>query len=653
VRSLTHDGARGERATEANAQSAGPEAIDEWVAEHPQYIPTLQAIDSVPPPRSWATVGFNSINSFTLVDAAGEERVVRWRFEPEQGEHALPESEWETADHDYLMKGVFDVLPFRYLLRAQLAEEGDPVEDCTIPFPAERQWVDMGVIEITGPDTERERDGDILVNDPMRLIDGIEPTDDRSCTYAPTSTVGPSYAAAAVPARRSCSRSSGAPQQVVDRSTPPRHTGGVVVERRPVCAPDRRHRGHLPVRGDTELRGNAGTVERPELPDVQVEGPRLHREVRDRLPEVVQRELRVLPVGVLDVAVAQVRHQQRRRRRPPGRARGQVPHQPTVRLVAAAPHDKRPRLRVPRRRRPPRGLEEDLDLGRAHLVRGVEHGRAPAARQQRVELLDGAVHLVSIPALDRSGARTVRGVPERVAGPRSDERLRAAIARSHLRGLPGDVLAELLVGARRSTVSAGRTLHRVGDGERHVELVVNGLVRVHASAPDGRTLTVRYCRPGALIGILSLYAEPFVMPATTQVVVETDLLALVPAVLRRAADQDVRVARALLLELSERVAAFTAEIGGSAFATVRQRVARHLLDLASSAPPSGQLVAPLSQQELADAAGTVREVVVRILRELREAGVITTGRGSIRIDAPERLLAEAYPSPVHGWNAGS
>jgi CRP/FNR family transcriptional regulator, cyclic AMP receptor protein len=105
--------------------------------------------------------------------------------------------------------------------------------------------------------------------------------------------------------------------------------------------------------------------------------------------------------------------------------------------------------------------------------------------------------------------------------------------------------------------------------------VVTGLVRVHASAPDGPTLTVRCCRRSALMGIMSLYAEPFVMPGTTQVVVDAELLATPPTVLRGLADRDVRVAKALLLELSERAAAFAAEIGGSAFATVRQRVARH------------------------------------------------------------------------------
>ena len=243
-------------------------------------------------------------------------------------------------------------------------------------------------------------------------------------------------------------------------------------------------------------------------------------------------------------------------------------------------------------------------------------------------------------------------MPEPAAGLLVDEQVQAAITASHLRGLPPDVMAQLLAGARRSTVAAGRTLHRVGDDDRHVELVVAGLVRVHATAPDGRTLTVRYCRRGALMGILSLYAEPFVMPVTTQVVVAADLLNVDPTVLRGLADRDVRVARALLYELSERADGVR---GRDRWLHVRHRATA---GRAASArprhpePPDGELVAALTQQELADAVGTVREVVVRTLRELRRDDVIETGRRGIRIHAPEHLLAEAYPSPGRRWNTG-
>ena len=152
-------------------------------------------------------------------------------------------------------------------------------------------------------------------------------------------------------------------------------------------------------------------------------------------------------------------------------------------------------------------------------------------------------------------------------------------------------------GAQQREAAAGRTLHFAGDRERHVELVVQGLIRVHASAPDGRTLTIRYCRPGSLMGILSLYAEPFLMPATTQALVDSELLGINPDLVRQLADRDVRVAKALLLELTERATVLTAEIGGPAFSTVRQRVARHL-DLAAQRQQGSELTAQVSGKNL-------------------------------------------------------
>jgi hypothetical protein len=48
------------------------------------------------------------------------------------------------------MTDIFEWLPVRFRLLAQLAEDGDPVDDCTVAFPAHRRWVDMGVVELTG-----------------------------------------------------------------------------------------------------------------------------------------------------------------------------------------------------------------------------------------------------------------------------------------------------------------------------------------------------------------------------------------------------------------------------------------------------------------------------------------------------------------------
>ena len=233
-----------------------------------------------------------------------------------------------------------------------------------------------------------------------------------------------------------------------------------------------------------------------------------------------------------------------------------------------------------------------------------------------------------------------------------DAAARAAIEASNLRTIPAERLSRLSGEASRRHAAAGSTIHAEGNTSPHLELVVSGLVRVYVTGRDGRTMTVRYCRPGALIGTVSLFAERFELPAAIQAVTEADLLAFRPSAVQGAAGRDPRVARALLAELSERVLSFIVQIRDSAFTTVRQRVARHLLDLASEDQTGSELVAAVGQQQLADAVGSVREVVVRALRELREGAVIETRRDRIVILDPERLLGEAYAPGVDPgeWN---
>lgn len=229
--------------------------------------------------------------------------------------------------------------------------------------------------------------------------------------------------------------------------------------------------------------------------------------------------------------------------------------------------------------------------------------------------------------------RSIVSVPE--------DDVRAAIAASNLGGLAPAAIAQLTVGTRSVSVPAGSTIHHVAEASPHLEIVVTGLVRVFVIAADGRTMTVRYCRPGALIGVATLYVDRLATSFATQALVDSQLLALRPDVVLGSADRDVRVARALLTETSQRVLGFVAEISGSAFTTVRQRVARHLLDLASERQRGSELVARVSQQELADAVGSVREVVVRVLRELREEDVLQTGRFGITVRDPDRLVGLA------------
>ena len=224
--------------------------------------------------------------------------------------------------------------------------------------------------------------------------------------------------------------------------------------------------------------------------------------------------------------------------------------------------------------------------------------------------------------------------------PDTDDAVRAAVARSCLGDLPRPLVATMLADASRRRVPGSSLLRSAGETGPHLELVVAGLLRIFVGAPDGRTLTVRYCRAGDLLGLPSLFRDSYVMVGSIQAVEESDVVALRPDVVRGLADVNIDVSRALIGELSERVVSFVAEIPGNMFASVRQRIARHLLDLATDQQLGPELVASVSQQELADAVGTAREVVVRVLRDLRADGLVATGRDGITILAPAMLYAE-------------
>ena len=161
------------------AQHEGEEATIAFLDANPDVAEAGAIVATVgAPPRSWATVVFNSMNAFRLVNADGDGQWVRWRLQPEAGSHSLPEEQWATADRDYLMDGILELLPVHYRLRAQLAQEGDQTTDPSRSWPDDREWADLGTITITGRDETRERGDDVLVHDPMRLTDGIEPSDD-------------------------------------------------------------------------------------------------------------------------------------------------------------------------------------------------------------------------------------------------------------------------------------------------------------------------------------------------------------------------------------------------------------------------------------------------------------------------------------------
>jgi catalase len=159
--------------------------MPEFLGAHPEALPAIQAALAADPPDSYATCTYNSIHSFRWLDPEGGSRWVRYRFEPEAGERTIPGEEAKARGRDYLQEEILarDETAFRLLVI--LGEDGDRVGDPTAAWPEDRSQVEVGRVVLTGPDTERERDGDILVFDPTRVTRGIELSDDPILSFRP------------------------------------------------------------------------------------------------------------------------------------------------------------------------------------------------------------------------------------------------------------------------------------------------------------------------------------------------------------------------------------------------------------------------------------------------------------------------------------
>lgn len=159
--------------------------MPDFLGAHPEALPAIQAALGAEPPLSYATCSYNSIHAFRWSGPDGESRWVRYRFEPDAGEQTLSADEAKARGRDYLQQDILDRGEFGFRLLVVIAADDDPVDDPTVAWPAEREQVEVGRLTLDGPETERERDGDVLVFDPTRVIDGIELSADPILAFRP------------------------------------------------------------------------------------------------------------------------------------------------------------------------------------------------------------------------------------------------------------------------------------------------------------------------------------------------------------------------------------------------------------------------------------------------------------------------------------
>ncbi|WP_308296048.1 Crp/Fnr family transcriptional regulator [Streptomyces sp. ISL-96] len=178
-------------------------------------------------------------------------------------------------------------------------------------------------------------------------------------------------------------------------------------------------------------------------------------------------------------------------------------------------------------------------------------------------------------------------------------------------------------------------------------ILKRGRIRVFRVSAEGRALTTAIINPGTIFGEMVLlgqrmygnYAEAL-DDATVCVMSRDDVHRLLLS--------DPRIAARITAILGRRLADLEQRLSDTVFKSVAQRVASTLLTLIPAAPSArplrplaGHPQVALTHEQVAALAGTSRETVTKVLRELADRGVLRLGRGRITVLEPDRLRDEA------------
>jgi CRP/FNR family transcriptional regulator len=199
----------------------------------------------------------------------------------------------------------------------------------------------------------------------------------------------------------------------------------------------------------------------------------------------------------------------------------------------------------------------------------------------------------------------------------------------------------LLEHSRQAAYPAGTVAFRAGSPGRTF-VVRRGLVRVYWTVPDGREATVAFIFAGGMVGGRNLVPGTAEMRGpsvvSVQVVVDSTLTLLDLETVRNLAAVEIEVVTAIATHLAARVRYDLRMIAVRSLGNIRERLAFDLLERACrSQLTAGRLEARATHEDLADSIGSSREVVGRVLKGLRTAGIVKTAPGVTRILEPIRL----------------
>lgn len=210
-----------------------------------------------------------------------------------------------------------------------------------------------------------------------------------------------------------------------------------------------------------------------------------------------------------------------------------------------------------------------------------------------------------------------------------------------LESVPAEELNRVLETARRRRFARNEVVFHEGDPGDALHLIEKGRVAVRVTTPLGDVSTLLVLGPGEIFGELALIDESSSRTATVVALEASETLSIVKSEFDRIRSTHPGVTEVLVTILAQKVGRYTSQLLEALYVPADIRVLRRLLELSNSYARNGEIVIPLTQQDMADLAGTSRATVNRVLREEEAKGTLRLGRGKTVIVNAGEIMRRA------------
>jgi catalase len=153
--------------------------LEAFLGSHPKTLAFVQA--PKPAPSSFAREEFFGITAMRFTNKDGASRYGRYRIVPEAGVEHLTTEATAAKSANFLfdeLAGRIAKGPITFRVVAQLANDGDIVDDATEHWPEDRTLLDLGTIALTAPVANDAHEQQWTIFDPIPRVDGIDASDD-------------------------------------------------------------------------------------------------------------------------------------------------------------------------------------------------------------------------------------------------------------------------------------------------------------------------------------------------------------------------------------------------------------------------------------------------------------------------------------------